>query len=414
MIESPVRIVRRLPQPVQLLVLGSFINKVGTFILPYLALVLRREFALSPRQVALILSSYGVGTLVSILLGGILTDRLGRRRTLLTSLLGSGVLAVAIAAAPSLPVFVTLLMALGFLADLYRPAASALIGDALPSAQRAVGFGALRMAVNLGFACGMALGGMVADWSWRALFLGDGLTTLLFGMLVYFYIPEPPRVKSGSTPGAPVESPWRDPVFLQVAAVAFTFSLVFFTFVTVLPVTVTMAAGYPARTYGALIAVNGLLIALLEVSATQALGGFRRLRVASLGLLLGGLGFGLSGLILHWSWFLFTVLVWTAGEILVSPQQQAFVADWAPPASRGRYMSLFQASWSLAFVANPLLLVPLHARLGDAAFWPLMPLITVPGALLLLRLDRVADRPPLLRGASGRGPAAPARAPAGV
>ena len=405
MIESPVRIVRRLPRPVQLLVLGSFINKVGTFILPYLALVLRREFGLLPRQVALILSAYGIGTLVSILVGGILTDRLGRRRTLLTSLLGSGALAVAIAAAPSLPVFVILLMALGFLADLYRPAASALIGDALPSAQRAVGFGALRMAVNLGFACGMALGGMVADWSWRALFLGDGLTTLLFGLLVYFSIPEPARAApapAGSGQPASPESPWRDPVFLQVAAIAFNFSLVFFSFVTVLPLTITLAAGYPARTYGALMAVNGLLIALLEVSATQALGGFRRLRVASLGLVLAGLGFGLSGLFRHWSWFLFSLLVWTAGEILVSPQQQAFVADWAPPDARGRYMSLFQASWSLAFVANPLLFIPLHARLGDAAFWPLMPLIIAPGVLLLLRLDRVADQPHLLRGASGR------------
>lgn len=406
MIESPVRIVRRLPRTVQLLVLGSFINKVGTFILPYLALVLRREFGLAPRQVAAILAAYGVGTLFSILAGGILTDRLGRRRTLLTSLLGSGALAVAMAASPSLPVFVGLLMALGFLADLYRPASSALIGDALPSAQRAVGFGALRMAVNLGFACGMALGGMVADWSWRALFLGDGLTTLLFGLLVYFSIPEPPRAVPASPglaqPLSP-ESPWRDPVFLQMVVVAFSFSLVFFSFLTVLPLTITLAAGYPARTYGALMAVNGLLIALLEVSATQALGRFRRLRVAALGLILAGLGFGLTGLVLHWSWFLLSVLVWTAGEILVSPQQQAFIVDWAPPHSRGRYMSLFQASWSLAFAANPLLFLPLHAWLGDAAFWPLMLLVAAPGAFLLLRLDRVADQPHLLRGASGRG-----------
>lgn len=406
MIESPVRIVRRLPRVVQLLVLGSFINKVGTFILPYLALVLRREFGLAPRQVAAILAAYGVGTLFSILAGGILTDRLGRRRTLLTSLLGSGALAMAMAASPSLPVFVGLLMALGFLADLYRPAASALMGDALPSAQRAVGFGALRMAVNLGFACGMALGGMVADWSWRALFLGDGLTTLLFGLLVYLSIPEPPRaVLAPAAVAQPLspESPWRDPVFLQMVVVAFSFALVFFSFLTVLPLTITLAAGYPARTYGALMAVNGLLIALIEVSAAQALGRFRRLRVAALGLILAGLGFGLTGLVLHWSWFLLTLLVWTAGEILVSPQQQAFIVDWAPPHSRGRYMSLFQASWSLAFAANPLLFLPLHAWLGDAAFWPVMLLIAAPGAFLLLRLDRVADQPHLLRGASGRG-----------
>jgi predicted MFS family arabinose efflux permease len=115
------------------------------------------------------------------------------------------------------------------------------------------------MAVNLGFACGMALGGMVADWSWRALFLGDGLTTLLYGLLVYLAIPEPPRAAPaprGSAQPASPESPWRDPVFLQVAAIAFSFSLVFFSFVTVLPLTITLAPAIGSH-LRALMAVNG-------------------------------------------------------------------------------------------------------------------------------------------------------------
>ena len=49
---------------------------------------------------------------------------------------------------------------------------------------------------------------------------------------------------------------------------------------------------------------------------------------------------------------------------------------------------------------GPVLLLPVHARLGDRAFWPLMLLIAVPTAWVLLRLDRVADRPERLRGLS--------------
>ena len=75
-------------------------------------------------------------------------------------------------------VFVPLLVALGFVADLYRPAASAIVSDLLDSNQRATGYAALRLAVNLGFFVGMALGGVIADWHWRLLFIGDGLTTL--------------------------------------------------------------------------------------------------------------------------------------------------------------------------------------------------------------------------------------------
>jgi hypothetical protein len=78
----------------------------------------------------------------------------------------------------------------------------------------------------------------------------------------------------------------------------------------------------------------------------------------------------------------------------------SFIADWAPPAARGRYLSYFQATWSLAFAFNPKIFLPLHARVPEIVFWPLMLLAALPAALLLLRLDRIADRPELLRGAT--------------
>jgi MFS family permease len=174
--------------------------------------------------------------------------------------------------------------------------------------------------------------------------------------------------------------------------------MVLYSFFTVLPLTVTLSAGYPAAVYGSLMAVNGLVIAAFEMSIVNSLRRFRRLRVAAIGLLVTGLGFALTGMVMHWAWFLFTILVWTAGEILTGPQQTAFVADWAPPEVRGRYLSVYQATWSLSVIINPLLLLPLHARLSERVFWPLLAVMTVPSALLLFRLDRKADRPERLRG----------------
>ena len=98
-----------------------------------------------------------------------------------------------------------------------------------------------------------------------------------------------------------------------------------------------------------------------------------------------------------WAWFLATVVLWTVGEILTAPQQMAFIADWAPPAARGRYLSLYQASWSLSFALNPVLFLPLHARLGEPLFWGSLVFLAVPATLLLLRVDH-ADRPEKLRG----------------
>lgn len=400
MLTNPVRLLAALPGPVRLLVIGTLVNKLGTFIMPYLTLVLRREFHLEPGQVGLLLAAQGVGSLAAILAGGLLTDRLGRRLTLMLSLFGSGALAIGMGLAPSLSAFALLLVGFGFLADLYRPAASAIIADVLPSGQRAVGFAGLRAAVNLGFAFGVALGGLIADWSWRALFFADGLTTVLFGVIVYGYIREtrPERTTRPDTRATAEETPWRDGVFLQLAVTSLAFSMVLYSFFTVLPLTVTLAAGYPAAVYGGLMAVNGFLIAAFEMSIVNSLQRFRRLRVAALGLLVTGVGFALTGFILHWAWFLLTILVWTAGEILTGPQQTAFVADWAPPEARGRYLSVYQATWSVSVIVNPLVLLPLHARLPERLFWPLLALITVPSALLLFRLDRTADRPERLRG----------------
>jgi len=417
---DPLRILARFPRPVRLLLAGTLVNKLGTFIVPYLTLVLLRDFRMTERDAAELILAFGAGSLVSILAGGVLTDRLGRRRTLLLSLLGSGTLAVVMGLLPSPRLFGPLLLVFGFIADLYRPAASAVIGDLLPSNERATGFAGLRMAVNLGWASGTALGGVLADWDWRLLFLGDGLTTLAYGVLVYFTIPETrpapaehsealpaaraapaglpaPAAKAKAHPGRRA-SPLTDGVFLLTVSVSFLFSLVFCSHLVVLPLTVTQSARYPAVVFGLLAAVNGSLVALFELTIVERLKRFRRLRVAALGYALVGAGFGMIGLVMHWAWFLLAVLVFTLGEIFSAPQQMAFIADWAPPEARGRYLSLYQATWSLAFAVNPTLSLPLHARLGEPAFWGLAPFVALPGVLLLLRLDRSADRPERLRG----------------
>src|SRR5438552_11573698 len=217
MMPHPLRVLRTLPAPVRLLVTGSFVNKLGTFIIPYLTLVLRKDFHLEDAAAARLLLAYGAGSLVSIVVGGVLTDHLGRRLTLLLSLLGSGAIAVTLGLVSAIRVFAPLLVLLGFVADLYRPAASAIIGDVLPSSQRATGFAALRTAVNLGFAVGMSLGGFIADWNWRLLFFGDGTTTLLYGVVVYFFIGETRPLAEAETAGpeSGATSPWRDAVFLQ-------------------------------------------------------------------------------------------------------------------------------------------------------------------------------------------------------
>jgi MFS family permease len=262
----------------------------------------------------------------------------------------------------------------------------------------------------------MVVGGALADVSWRLLFVFDGATTLLFGLVVYAFIGETRPAEASSQPsaaGAAGPSLGNDGVFLMACLGSLLYSQVFFVDFTVLPLTITGSAGYPSIVYGLLLGLNGLLIALFEISIVDALRRFRRLRVSAIGVVVMCSGVAATGLVMHWAWFLVTILLWTAGEILMVPQQMSFVADWAPPAARGRYLSVYGATWSLAMAVGPALFLPLHARLSEALFWPLVAALALPACLILLRLDRTADRPERLCGRSEEAPGAlqPALAP---
>src|SRR5437867_544614 len=183
MLASPLTLFRRLPPAVRLLITGALVNRLGGFIVPYLAIVLRREFRLTASEVGLLLTCYGAGSLVSVLIGGVVADRLGRRLAMMASLFGGGGLACLMGLSPSIRVFIPLLVIFGFVADLYRPAASSVIGDLLPPAQRAVGFAALRPAINLRFAVGIAARGLLADSSRRLMVLARRATPLHHGQI---------------------------------------------------------------------------------------------------------------------------------------------------------------------------------------------------------------------------------------
>ena len=379
------RLLRTLPRPVQILIAGTFVNKAGTYIVPYLTIVLMRDFKLSPIQAGLAVAAYGFGSLVSIFVGGQTADRLGRRSTMLLSLFGSGLLALCLGFAPNLQAFVLLLLGFGFLADLFQPAASAIVTDLVPPQQRQVGFAGLRLAINLGFAAGVVAGGFLVDWDWRFLFWGDGLSTLAYGLVILLFIPETRPV---SREGEVADSPFRDAPFLRLVAASSAFPFLMFAVMTVLPITLTEGASYPSRTYGYIVGINGLLVAMLELPVAARLPSASRMSLAAGGLAVAAFGVALNGSPPSLTIYVIAILLVTAGEIVMMPQLSAAVADWAPRLSRGRYISLFQSSWTFAKATSPILFLPLRARVGDSVFWPLLALSAVPAFALLLTLGR--------------------------
>ena len=179
-----------LPRPFWVLWTGTLVNRLGFFVEPFMALYLSSVRHLSLATVGAVLASYGAGSVSSQLIGGALTDRVGRRATLTFGMLANAAALLGLGYARGLPSLVAASVALGVTIDMYRPAASALVADLVPAADRARAYGLLFWAVNLGFSVAMVLGGTLARAGFTSLFWIDAVTCAVFGLLVWRAVPE--------------------------------------------------------------------------------------------------------------------------------------------------------------------------------------------------------------------------------
>lgn len=346
------RSIRALPRTAWLLYVGMFISKFGSFVLVFLAVYLVRV-GHSAAQAGIALSAYGLGALVSAPVGGHLADRLGRRNTIALSMFLSAAAMLGMSQARSLSVIVGLAALAGFTSELYRPAAAALLADLTPAGQRVPAFAMSRLAVNLGFAAGPAVGGFLAERSFLLLFVGDALTSAAFGVLALVALPKGDRSGEKSGEGSWHRVVLADRGFLIFLAASVAGALVlvqaFSSFA------LHVSSRFSSALYGALISLNGLLVVLLELPIVSWTQRRRPRRAMALGFLLLGLGFGITGVAGSPAVLVLAVLVWTLGEIAYLPVAGAYVADVAPDHMRGRYQGAWGATFGIAYVLGPAL-----------------------------------------------------------
>jgi MFS family permease len=137
---------RALPRPVWFLLAGSFVNRFGSFVLPFLVLYLTHHRGYTAAQAGLALSAYGVGSASAAAAGGVRADHVGRRATIALSMYSSAIVMLALSRAGSLAAVVPLTALAGLAAESYRPASSALLADLVPQGRRVTAFAAYRLA----------------------------------------------------------------------------------------------------------------------------------------------------------------------------------------------------------------------------------------------------------------------------
>jgi len=362
-----------LPRAFWLLFIGTFINRIGGFVIPFLTLYLTSQREIPVSQAGLIVSLFGAGSFIAQLGGGEFSDRLGRKPVLLTSFLIAPIFVVILGLARSIWMIAVCTFFLGLFTDLYRPAVSATVADIVPTEDRPRAYGYIYWAINLGFAVSPVLAGLLAGYSYFYLFLGDGLTTLLFGLIVLFGLretrpQEAAQHASGTSPAERIRQLKRAPVLLWFSLITLFFGMIYMQGNVTLPIDM-LSHGLGPKDYGLAIAVNGLLIVLFTIPISNMAVKWPRFETISIAAIFSGIGFGFTAFADKLPLFALSVAIWTLGEIAATSVAPSIIADLSPVELRGLYQGIFGSAWGLAFFLGPILGGWVYESFGAGVLW---------------------------------------------
>ncbi len=369
------RDLRELPRGVWVLFATTLVNRAGTMVLPFLILYLTRELHFTAGRAGFVMSLFGAGALISSALSGRLSDVLGPMKLIRNSLYLTGAIFFAFPLAKTFAAVVLMTLALSIASEAVRPASMAVVADLVKPGQRKAAFALIRLAINLGMSVGPALGGFLATFSFRSIFLVNGSTSILAGTVLLLALRRSPihRAGSGVEPDGPTVLPskraWTDPRLLFFVAATFPVGVVFFQHVSAMALYLVRDLHLSAFDYGLFFTINTLLIVVLEVPINSATAHWSHRRTLALGSFLFGAGFG--ALAFAWDFWSVaaTVVIWTFGEMFFFPALGAYLTDIAPARRRGEYMGLAGMVMNLAMAVGMWAGTAVLDRFGGWTLW---------------------------------------------
>jgi MFS family permease len=389
---------RGLDRRVWLLCGGRVISTTGfSIVLPFLAIHLNRDLALSMGEVGMVFLVMAVAGAFGQILGGELADRIGRRQVMFASMGLRGLvfllLFVAFLLQSDIWVITLLLSVSNALGSLFDPASSAMIADIVEPGRRLEAYGVLRIGQNTGWTLGPLISGfMILFLPFSYLFLMTAITCSAVGIIILLLVQEPVRVAVGHDRFHPRDllKIWRNRAFFIFCLASLPLGIILGQLSSTFSVFCVEDVGIPEAGVGYLYALNGIIVVLMQIPITRFIGHYRMPLVLSAGSLLYAVGYFLVGLS-DFSWVLvITVMIITLGENTVSPSSTAMVASMSPEAEKGRYMGVygifFYFGWSLGPTVGGVLYDLLHG--SPFALWSAVAsiaMISVIGFLILGR-----------------------------
>lgn len=375
----------KLPRALWLLLFICVIGWAGRFVLPFLTLYMTAYLRVSVADAALIMSLFGLGGVLAVLMAGWLIDRFGARKVMVAALAGTGMFASLVALAGAQAVVVSpLILFLGLTSQAMAPAFNALVATIVPPERLRNAYSLVYMSMNVGFMLGPLLGGAITGVSYRLLFVAEAtfMTIALLASIPLLrrsqrsYEPSAPRgnvaaelraTEPGRKP-AGFRSVLSDRVFVWMCVLNICYMVIYVQPQITLPI-IMQEEGFSTAQYGLLLSFNGALVVTLQLVADRLGRSVTEGRLLAAAVLVTGAGvaghlFGVS----MWVHAL-CVMVWTAGELINMPVATNVAARMAPGPLRGRYMGVFTTSTNFANFLGPLIGGGLLSVFGSIGLW---------------------------------------------
>jgi MFS family permease len=355
------KLYHRFPRKFWIVVCVHFIDKVGgTLVFPFFALYITRKFSVGMTEAGILLGILSFSGIVGSMIGGGLTDRLGRRKLILFGLVFSAISSLALGLVNDFEWLYPLAVVVGLLSDVGGPAHAAMIADILDIEQRQEGFGILRVVGNMSWLVGPTIGGLVARKSFLALFVIDATVSCVAAVLFYALMPETiPEPHPGHRHESLAETfrnyhiVLRDFAFVAFLVACILMGVVYIQMYNSLSVYLRDVHGIQPQAYGFLLTSSAITVILFQIWVMQVIRGRPPFVMMALGTMFYMVGFAMFGFAPAYWLFVLAVVVITIGEMIVMPTSQALAANFARVDLRGRYMAIFDLSNKVPATVGP-------------------------------------------------------------
>lgn len=371
-----------------ILTIITFINRAGTMVLPFLSKYLNEDLHFSYSQVGWIMVCFGAGSLLGSWLGGKLTDKIGFYRIMIFSLLFSGLgmfTLVFIKSFTGLCIGMFILMSI---ADMFRPAMFVSLGAYAKPENRTRALTLVRLAINLGFAAGPAMGGLIImGIGYEGLFWVDGTSCIVAILVFWLLVKEKKKSKfqDKEHPGEVLTtSVFSDKPFWFFLSMCLITGILFFQLFNTIPLYHKKQFSLTEFQTGLLLTMNGIMIFFLEMPIVSYVErkNINKIKVVTLGCFLMAISFFLLLISGFTSVLVMMMIVMTFAEMFAFPFSNSVALSRAPKGHEGRYMAIYTMSFSLAHIFSPMIGMEMIDKFSFSSNWILMGSIGLIGTIL--------------------------------